>query len=42
MQTVQSFALKLSLVDAPVQDKTSDGFGSVLESRVKFWKQVRF
>jgi len=26
-----SFALKLSLVDAPVQDKTCDGFGSVGE-----------
>ncbi len=25
------FALKLSLVDASVQDKTSDGFGSVGE-----------
>jgi hypothetical protein len=26
---INGFALKLSLVDASVQDKTSDGFGSV-------------
>jgi hypothetical protein len=31
MQTIQSFALNVSLEDAPVQVKVSDGFGSVGE-----------
>ncbi|MCA1639083.1 MAG: hypothetical protein LC768_12250 [Acidobacteria bacterium] len=34
------FALKLSLVDAPVQDKISDGFDSDKESLVKFRAEI--